>query len=126
MILMSPWAGGPEADAGGAVVVSVTDFAPHRRRDVPTIARTGLRLRLGWFAMPGAVGLCLWSQPLAVRSGSISVWTSEEDLQRFIRLPAHVAIMRRFRARGDLRSTIWSDVTFDAAEIVDRAKRWIA
>jgi hypothetical protein len=126
MMLMSPWTDGPEAAPAGSVVVSVTDFAPHRRRDVPLITRTGLRLRRGWFAMPGAVGLCLWSDPLVPRSGSISVWTSEEDLQRFIRLPAHVAIMRRFRDRGTLRSTSWSADGFDPSAVVAQARGWIA
>lgn len=31
---------------------------------------TGLRLREGWYAMPGAVGMWLWGQPLAGRGGS--------------------------------------------------------
>ena len=126
MVLLSPWAAGPEATSDADVVVSVTHFAAHRRRDVPLIAGTGLRLRLGWFAMPGAVGLCLWSDPLAARSGSISVWTSEEDLRRFIRLPAHVAVMRRFRDRGVVRATSWSAGAFDPSAVVARARGWIA
>src|SRR3954451_13666652 len=108
MLLISPWTPGPEEPADGRVVVSVTEFAPHRARDVPATVRAGLRMRRGWFAMPGAVGLRLWSHPFGPRSGSISVWTSEEELRRFIRLPAHVAIMRRFRERGTVRSVTWS------------------
>ena len=126
MVLMSPWTAGPEAGSDSGVVVSVTDFAAHRRRDVPLVASTGLRLRLGWFAMPGAVGLWLWSHPLAARSGSISVWTGEEDLQRFIRLPAHVAVMRRFRDRGTVRSTSWRADAFDPSAVVAQARGWIA
>lgn len=124
--LISQDAPGPAASAGGGVVVSVTDFRPNRLRDTPRILATGLRLRLGWYAMPGAVGLWLWSLPLARRSGSISVWTSEDHLRGFVGLPAHVAIMRRYRDRGSLRSTSWAAERFNRAEVLERARRWIA
>jgi hypothetical protein len=55
--LLSRWAPGPASGADNAVVVSVTDFTAHRIRDLPGIALTGMRLRMGWYAMPGAVGL---------------------------------------------------------------------
>lgn len=123
-----PWAPGPAAAAadGGGVIVSVTDFAAAHLRDVPAIALTGMRLRQGWYAMPGAVGLWLWSLPLERRSGSVSVWTSDEDLRRFVTLPAHVAIMRRFKKVGRLRSATWRADHFVAVETNRRARRWIA
>ncbi len=122
------WAPGPaEAAADGdGVIVSVTDFAAVRRRDTPAIARTGIRLRQGWYAMPGAVGLWLWSLPLQRRSGSVSVWTSEENLRRFVTLPAHLAVMRRFKTMGRLRSATWQAEQFVAADTNRRARRWIA
>jgi len=76
--------------------------------------------------MPGAVGLWLWSLPFERRSGSVSVWTSEEDLRRFVTLPAHVAIMRRFKKAGRLRSATWRTDRFAAAATMGRARRWIA
>jgi hypothetical protein len=124
--LMTRWAPGPASAEGGAVLVSVTDFRPDRLRDAPRIAATGLRLRLGWYAMRGAVGLRLWSLPLARRSGSISVWESEDDLRAFIRLPVHTEIMRRYRARGTLRSTTWTADRFDPGEVLRGARAWIA
>jgi heme-degrading monooxygenase HmoA len=58
--------------------------------------------------MPGAIGLWLWGQPLTRgRGGSVSVWESEADLRRFVALPAHLAIMRKYRALGTLNSTTW-------------------
>lgn len=106
-------------------MVSVTDFRPDHLRDVPRILATGLRLRLGWYAMPGAAGLWLWSLPLARRSGSVSVWTSEEALRGFVGLQKHVAIMRRYRDRGSLRSTMWLADRFSRTEVLDGARRWI-
>jgi hypothetical protein len=123
--LMSRWAPGPDLETDSAVVVSVTDFHVDRVRDIPGVTRTGLRLRMGWYAMQGAVGLCLWSLPLDRRSGSISVWTSEDDLRGFIGLPSHVEVMRRYRDRGTLRSVTWQAESFTSADVLDRARQWI-
>jgi hypothetical protein len=124
--LLTPWAPGPAATNTGAVVVSVTDFTVDRWRDVPLVALTGLRLRMGWYAMHGAVGLWLWSLPLQRRSGSISIWSDDEWLRRFVSLPAHVAIMRRHGNSGRLASTKWSSERFLDRDVLARARSWIA
>jgi hypothetical protein len=102
-----PWKAGPAADAGGELLVSLTDFTVARWRDVPGMWLTGLRLRRGWPETEGAVGLWLWAVPRQRRSGSVSVWTSEDALRGFVRRPDHVAIMRRYRDCGVLESTSW-------------------
>jgi hypothetical protein len=35
------------------------------------------------------------------------VWESEADLRRFVTLPAHLAIMRKYRALGTLKAATW-------------------
>jgi hypothetical protein len=85
----------------------------------------GLRMRMGWYAMPGAVGLWLWSLPAKAIGGSISVWASEGDLQRFIGLPHHVDIMQRYGTRGAVRSTKWHADKFEPNVVVERARIWI-
>lgn len=77
-----PWAPGPVDAGDGPVVVSVTDYVPRAARHFPEVVLQGLRLRQGWFAMAGAVGLLLHSRPLLRRSGSLSFWTGEEALER--------------------------------------------
>lgn len=124
-LVLASWMPGPADADGGPVVVSVTDYASRRRRDLPGVAYNGMRMREGWYAMPGAVGLWLWSLPTAGRSGSISVWLGTEALQRFIGLPHHVDIMRRYGDRGEVRSTTWEAETFDRAAVVARARAWI-
>lgn len=124
-VLTSPWVRGPAAGRSGAVVVSVTEFAAAHRRDLPGIARTGLRLALGWYAMPGAVGLSLWSLPHGSRVGSISVWAEDDDLRRFVGLPRHVDVMRRYRERGTVRSATWAMERFARADVLRRARAWI-
>ena len=120
-----PWTAGPVSGAGRPAVVSVTDFTLHHRRDQPAVIRTGLRLRMGWYAMPGAIGLWLWMLPLTTRSGSISVWTDVAAMRGFVGLPLHVDVMRDNRDRGTLRSTTWKVDEFDAGEQRERACRWI-
>jgi hypothetical protein len=106
--------------------VSVTEFKADRFRDLPGIWLTGLRLQMGWWAMPGAVGLWLWSLPTSARGGSVSVWTSEDDLRRFVGLPKHVDVMRRNRNRGTVKSTTWTADQFDRSDVLQRAREWIA
>jgi hypothetical protein len=74
--------------------------------------------------MPGALGLWLWTQPLAGRGGSVSVWAQEADLHRFIALPLHLAIMRRYRTRGTVESQTWRMDSFipDAARAQARRR----
>lgn len=106
----APWKAGPEP-AEGEVVVSITDFQVHRRRDLPGVWLNGVRLRRSWPGRAGAVGIWVWSEPWTRRSGSISVWRSEEDLRRFVTWPVHLAIMRAYRDRGTLVASTWRTTT---------------
>jgi hypothetical protein len=124
--LLTPWMPGPADPLDGPIVVSVTEFVADHRRHLPRVALKGLRMRMGWYAMPGAVGLWLWSLPARAVGGSISVWTSEDDLQRFVGLPHHVDIMQRYGTRGTVRSTTWHADIFEPSLVVDRARGWIA
>jgi hypothetical protein len=116
-LTVAQWTDGPFTADDGTVLVSVTDFHIARGRDLPVVWTEGLRLRRAWPAMTGAIGLWLWAKPLRKRSGSVSVWRSEDDLRRFVRWPRHVAIMRRYREAGELASWTWLAERFDAAEI---------
>jgi heme-degrading monooxygenase HmoA len=118
-----PWREGPAAPRHtGPVTISLTDFKAHHARDLPRVYLAGLRLREGWYAMPGAIGLWLWGQPLQRRGGSLTVWESAEDLRRFVSLPAHVAIMRRYRDRGTITSETWEIERFDGALVKEAAQ----
>ena len=88
--------------------VSVTDFRIHHPRHVPGAWRTALGLRRSWPRLDGAIGLWLWSQPLKLRSGSVSIWQSEADLMHFLRSPVHHAIVGEYRNRMTGTSTGWT------------------
>jgi hypothetical protein len=123
--LMTPWMPGPVDPQDAPVVVSATEFSAHHRRELPGVVINGLRMRLGWYAMPGAVGVWRWMMPASGCGGSISVWASEEDLERFVTLPRHIDIMRRYGDRGTVRSTTWTADRFDRGAILERARGWI-
>jgi hypothetical protein len=105
------------ADPTLPVYVSVTDFRIGHPRHALGAWRTGLRLRRSWPRLDGAIGLWLWSEPLKLRSGAISIWQSEADLIRFLRSPAHRAIMAKYRTRMHGTSTGWVADRFDRAAI---------
>ena len=107
-MLRSSWMPGPAAGLDGPALVTVTAFRADKARDLPGIARTGYLLRRLWPELEGAVGMWLWAQPRERRCGSVSVWQDEHALRQFVGLPAHVAVMRRYRGRGLLTSTNWT------------------
>jgi hypothetical protein len=126
MLHRAIWRSGPAKGTDGPFLVSLTDYTAHRWRDVPGVWRSGLRLRRAWPGMQGAVGLWLWAEPLRRRSGSISIWTSEDDLQRFVRWPVHLAIVRKYRPRGTLTASSWEAERFVKQDVMREARRRLA
>ena len=101
------WRAGSCSAHTGPVVVSLTDFTFARWRDLPGAWLAAMRLRRAWPRLPGAVGLMLWVMPFSRRSGSISIWTSDADLRRFVSWRAHAAIVRRYRSRMSGAHVTW-------------------
>jgi hypothetical protein len=113
--------GSLDQDPDLPVFVSVTDFHFHAPWDAPAAWRTGLRLRRSWPRVEGAIGLWLWSEPLRLRSGSVSVWRGEEDLMRFIRSAVHRRIVREYRDRMSGTSCGWTVPEFDRRAVWTQA-----
>jgi heme-degrading monooxygenase HmoA len=123
LTMRTPWQQGTAAGEG-PVLVSFTNFTPHRRRDWPGIARSGRRLRRSWPQMKGAVGMWMWADATLRRGGgSVSVWESEEDLMAFVRWAPHLEIMRHYRQRGSIMAVSWQAERFDPKEIWRRSLR---
>jgi hypothetical protein len=119
-MLRSRWIAGPAADQPGPLVAALTDFRMNRILYLPGIHRRGQSLSRLWPSLPGSVGMWLWVDLATRRVGSLSVWHDERDLQEFVRLPAHVRIMREYRQRGTLRSRTWQ------IDALDRTALWRA
>ncbi|GAA0251825.1 hypothetical protein GCM10010492_60320 [Saccharothrix mutabilis subsp. mutabilis] len=104
-MLRSTWHPGPATAT--TALIAITDFHAHRRRDLLSIAQAGRDLAASWSTLPGAIGMWLWAMPLSGRSGSVSVWESEEALTAFVRWPPHVQVVRRFHQSGTLHTHRW-------------------
>ncbi|MFH8366700.1 hypothetical protein [Streptomyces sp. NPDC018031] len=136
-MLRTRWFPGPAGGANGTdgagghggwdgpVVVSVTEFTSDGYRRLPGIARRGLALRRHWPHLDGALGMWLWAAPPARRCGSVSVWTGQRALARFVRLPEHVEIMDAYRGLGTMRSVTWEYGRFDMARTRRDAEAWL-
>ncbi|MCE6993607.1 hypothetical protein LZG04_02120 [Saccharothrix sp. S26] len=73
----------------------------------------------------GEVGLWLWAEPLRERLGSVSVWRDDAGIRGFVGLPAHVAIMRKYRDLDVARTTTWHTDDVDPHVIWRAAGRWL-
>lgn len=110
--LRTTWKRGPAAEFTGPFLISYTEFKPHTMRDVPAIYFAAERLRDACAELEGAVGVTTFWQFFRHRGGSVSVWEDEAALRRFVSLPFHVEIMRRYRTRGSLRALKWQAEDF--------------
>lgn len=117
------WRDGPAGGCPGPFLVSYTEFTPHTMRDVPAIWVAAERLRRACAELEGAVGLSIYWQLFRRRGGSLSVWESESALRRFVSLPFHVEIMRRYRERGTLRATSWQADSFTLSSAMREGQR---
>jgi hypothetical protein len=113
--LRTTWKRGPSAGAGGPLLISLTVFTPDTLRDLPHIYGAAERLREACRELEGAVGVISYWQPLRRRGGSLSAWTDAAALRRFVALPYHREIMRRYRTRGTVQATSWNADAFDIA-----------
>jgi hypothetical protein len=112
-LVRTRWTRGPDAAAAGPLLVSFTLFTPMTLRAVPGIYLAAERLRREIAELDGAVGVASWWQPLRRRAGSLSAWTDAAALRRFVVLPYHVEIMRRYRPRGTVHATTWEADALD-------------
>lgn len=124
-LLSTDWLPGPSDRTSAPVIVSFTDFRSDSDRDWQEIARLGMKLAESWPIMRGAVGLWLWGKPAEWRGGSLAVWEAQADLERFIRWPVHVAIMRDWRNRIGVRSNRWADERFIPTQVWRRAEPYM-
>lgn len=111
-LISTDWLPGPRDGTRSPVVVSYTDFRAQSEKDLQEVFRIGMKLGESWPIMHGAVGLWLWGKPAEWRGGSLSVWEKRDDLQRFVRWPVHLAIMKEWRDRIEVLSESWDDERF--------------
>jgi hypothetical protein len=106
--LRATWKSGPSAGLQGPLLLSLTQYTPHRMTDLPDIWCIADSLGDELVRLDGAYGVVTYFQPSWRRVGSLSAWGDEEALAAFVALPSHREVMRKYRPRGlPLRSASW-------------------
>src|SRR5262249_38605590 len=117
------WRRGLAAESAGPFLVSYTEFTPDTLRDLPAIYRAARRPPREIAGPDGAVGVTVCSQRLRGRGGSVTAWTDEAALRRFVTLPFHRETMRAYRPRGSLRAIDWSAESFELGTAFRQGQR---
>lgn len=102
-------------------MISMTTITVERWRDMPSLYVAGLRFRRTWPTVGGAVGVLYWARPWDRSSGAVAAWRTPDDFRRFIDLPVHLELMRRYGGRGEVTIESWSADRFSGSEV-----RWEA
>lgn len=124
--LQASWKEGPAPAGREPLLVSFTQFTPHRLRDMGSIWLAAEALGQELVAMPEAHGVVTYFQPGGRCVGSLSAWTEEAGLRRFVSLPSHLKVVRKFRDRGEaLRSTKWWVENFQLGAALAEGQRRI-
>jgi hypothetical protein len=66
------------------VTVGLTEFTARRLHDLPSIARDGIALSRGWWAMPGAIGVVLYSDVFTKTGALAAEHEPGEALERWL------------------------------------------
>jgi hypothetical protein len=91
------------------VVVLASRLRLERVRDVPGFLREALAIRRQVLGSPGAVGVSLLAQPLRRTFWTLSAWTDEEAIHRFVGELPHRATMAKYHDRLEAAEfTTWT------------------
>jgi heme-degrading monooxygenase HmoA len=108
------WNAGAFADWPGPFYVSTTRFTYRAMRTMPAVFWNGWQLRRAWDRNDGAVGLSMMVGLRERTTYTISVWRSKNDLERWLRSPAHSRLMRAFRSNLESHAAdSWTADSFD-------------
>lgn len=129
-MMWSRWTPGPEykqcLENPRELFVSGTHFQAALLYDMPAVVLRGWRLKYYWPQLPGAVGIWLWTDALRLRCGSVSVWLTQVDMQRFVQGQLHRRTESRYRELGTMTSAAWTVNQLDRRAIRAQATDWLA
>jgi hypothetical protein len=103
-----PWTTTDEAH-GDDVVVLASRLHLSRLRDVPGFLRAALGIRRQVLGSAGAVGVSLLAQPATRTFWTLSAWTDDDAISRFVGEQPHRDVMAKYHERlEDAQFTTWS------------------
>ncbi len=96
---------------------------------MPFVLWHGLRLRRQWSGVPGAVGMFSGASIPDRTTYTVTAWSSEVDLGRWLRSPQHVRLMRDYKAYLESSAAVnWLSDAFEPraawAEGMSRLNAW--
>ena len=118
-----PWKQGSVRASPATVLVSATRTEFRHRRDLLRAVVAGSTLRRAWPRTEGAIGIWVAVEPVHRRSWTLTAWSTERDLRRFVHSPQHRAITRRYRELVTVSSTTWCANPFTLPEALEEARQ---
>ncbi len=113
--IRSRWRSGSATGTEGGLV-SATRTVVHRYRDLPGILRGGSRLLRHWDEHEGGIGVQVAVDLVRRTSWTVSLWTSEAALTRFVRSDRHQVTIGPYRSRVTVSSITFFVDDFDLRE----------
>jgi hypothetical protein len=102
------------AEENGAVFVSATRFTYRRLSHMPFVFCHGLLLRRQWDRVDGAIGMFTGASLPERTTYTVSAWTTEADLHRWMGSRYHVRLMKDYRGYLESsRAVSWLEKAFD-------------
>lgn len=98
----------------GSVFVSATRFTYRSQWQMPFVFWHGLLLRGRWGAIDGAIGMRTGGSVLTRTTYTVSVWTTELHLRRWLESTEHARVMRDYKRHLESASVVgWVTDAFD-------------
>jgi hypothetical protein len=98
-MLRLSWQIGSSDGKAGPILWSATRFTYRRLVDMPGVFLHGLGLRRSWPEIEGAIGVFLAGDLFRRTTYTVSAWTDDASLRRWLRSPAHAQLVRRYLSR---------------------------
>lgn len=111
-----PWSAGVYKPADGHQLhVMTTNLPLTRFRDVPRFLRWTIRIRTQLKSAPGCVGFTMDAKPFTKTFWTLSAWSDEQAMERFVRSGAHAEMLKDMAGR--LGNPHFADSTATSADI---------
>ncbi len=96
---ISPWTTAVQPEPGAEAIVLGTRLELRSYRHIPGFLRAAMRVRRQVQGSERAFGVSLLAQPLRKTFWTLSAWSDQGALDRFVRTSPHIEVMARYHDR---------------------------